>query len=166
MERRQRTWLPPKIFSFGYSGGVNFDDFEEAAGRASLSPDGPGRSFYIGLSVPFSSADIMGFQQFLARPRNRQRPTPAALVYRSHTRCGCGSTSSADCVPRGQCAQAGWGSYAFLLEELLKCSLYRTLRDVQTRPNFLIAESLKHTLQHLTLTLRKGFGPVPLFRVF
>ena len=41
-------------FSFGYSGGVNFDDFQASGWTSQLKPlTGPGRSFYIGLSVPF-----------------------------------------------------------------------------------------------------------------
>ena len=52
------------------------------------------------------------------------------------------------------------------LEELLKRSFHRTLRDVETSANFLIAESFKHPVQHLTLPFRKRFGLVRSLRVF
>ena len=52
------------------------------------------------------------------------------------------------------------------LEQLLESSFHRTLRDVETRTNFLIAESLKDPVQHLSLSFRKRFGLVRPLRVF
>ena len=57
-------------------------------------------------------------------------------------------------------------SHTCFLEQLLKRSFHRTLRDVEARTNFLIAESFKHPVQHLTLPFRKRFGLVRSLRVF
>ena len=50
------------------------------------------------------------------------------------------------------------GPHACFLEELLESRFHRTLRDIETRPDFLIAEPLEHALQYLILPFREGLS--------
>jgi hypothetical protein len=48
------------------------------------------------------------------------------------------------------------GAHTGFVEELLQRRLYRTFRDIEAPPDFLIAEALEHSLQYLILPFREG----------